>query len=84
MKITIENTFDDTSCDVIITYNDKKKTENIEEANSSGYIENTYRVQYTLSNVTKESASNILSVFTSLQGKLEKGLITKDQIDKVE
>ena len=62
MKITIENTFDDTSCDVTITYNDKKKAENIEEANSSGYIENTYRVQYTLSNVTKESADKSIII----------------------
>ena len=62
MKITIENTFDDTSCDVIITYNDKKKAENIEDANSSGYIENTYRVQYTLSNVTKESADKSIII----------------------
>lgn len=62
MKITIENTFDDTSCDVIITYNDKKKAENSEKVNSSGYIENTYRVQYTLSNVTKESADKSIVI----------------------
>lgn len=62
MKITIENTFDDTSCDVIITYNDKKKAENSEKVNSSGYIENTYRVQYTLSNVTKESADKSIII----------------------